>query len=76
MTAPNDVVSLAAEQAAKSFGGNDGMFNGSGFGLAIGRIAGIKGGLDGLIVRAILAGRSDVEVLGGGHYRISPEPRR
>jgi hypothetical protein len=67
----NDLVALAAERAANYFGGNDGVFNAAGFSNALTELANVNGIIDGKIVRVILAGRSDIEVLKGGcHYRL------
>lgn len=67
----NDTVGLAAHQAAKAFGGNEGIFNAAGFGIALMRIAGLSGVMDGYLVRAVLSGRRDIEVLhGGAHFRL------
>jgi hypothetical protein len=71
---PNDVVRLAALQAADDFGGHDGTFNAAGFGQALCRIAGVDSSLDGRIVRALLFGRTDIEPLHGAHYRALPAP--
>lgn len=68
--AMNDLTHLAMERAAGRFGGDDGVFNAAGFGLAFNGLAGVKGGLDGLVVRAMLTGRPDVRVLKGGHYQL------
>jgi hypothetical protein len=57
-------------QAAKAFGGDDGLFNAAGFGVAFMRIADMRGTLDGEVVRVMLCGRRDVEVLDDGHFRI------
>lgn len=67
---PNDLVRLACEQAADRFGSYN-TFNGSNFAAVFAQFAGCEGRLDGRYVRAILAGRSDVEVLpGDSHYRL------
>jgi len=60
------------KQAVADFGNNgDGVFNGAGFSIMFGKLAGVKDALDGRWVNAILRGRSDVEVLSGGsHYRL------
>lgn len=65
-----DPADTPCERAAGRFGGDDGVFNAAGFGLAFNGLAGVKGGLDGLVVRAMLTGRSDVTVLKGGHYQL------
>lgn len=66
-----DVVRLAAEQATKRFDSSDSVFNAAGFGKSLMQIAGLKGVIDGHLVRAILCGRNDIEILkGGAHFRI------
>ena len=71
----NDLVRLAMERAVGAFGGGgDNVFNGAGFSLEMMRLAGLDGVIDGHLVRAILTGRDDVEILGckSGHYRLKP----
>lgn len=67
----NDLVRLAIDRAVRDFGDKgDGLFNAAGFGLRLGQLAGIKGGIDGHVVRAILTGRPDVAPESdGAHYR-------
>lgn len=67
----NDLVRLAMDRAVKAFGDKgDGLFNAAGFGLAIHRLAGVTGGMDGHVVRAVLTGRPDVKPEpDGSHYR-------
>ena len=65
-----DVVRLAAEQAAIQFGGHDGTFNAASFSNRMARISMLKTKVDGLMVRAILCGRSDIEEVGPAHYRV------
>ena len=67
----NDVIRLAAEQSAKRFGGNDGTFNAANFANTMRRIGDVQQTLDGKMVRTILAGRRDVDVLAGNHYRLA-----
>jgi len=65
-----DVVHVAMRRAAANFGGNDGVFNGAGFGTELMKLANLNGGVDGNLVEVILCGRGDVEQLSGGsHYR-------
>lgn len=63
------------EQAARKFGGNDGVFNAACFSNRMMTLAGLSGVMDGMLVRAVLSGRGDVEVLRGGHYRLMPGDR-
>lgn len=47
------------------------MFNSACFGTVFATLAGVSGGIDGKIVRAMLTGRDDIEVLSGGcHFRM------
>jgi len=59
------------DRAVVAFGGRgDGLFNGAGFGHELMGLAGLCGIVDGMLVRAILTGRRDVEIMpGGSHYR-------
>jgi hypothetical protein len=67
----NDFVRRACEDAVTSFGGQDGIFNSAGFGVAFRKLAGVTQTLDGKYVRAILLGRKDVDLLSGGaHFRL------
>lgn len=68
----NDLIHLAAERAVQLFGDKgDGIFNGAGFSKAFTRLADVNGPIDGRVVRAILTGRPDIELLyGGSHYRL------
>ena len=70
----NTLIHLAARQAARDFGANDGTFNLAGFGARMARLAGIRGALDGELCRAVLIGQRGITPLkGGSHYRISYE---
>lgn len=71
----NDAIRLACERAERDFSGNrDGTFNSCGFSQHMMRIAGLQGQIDGLLVRALLTGRPDIQVLpGGSHYRLIDE---
>jgi NAD(P)-dependent dehydrogenase (short-subunit alcohol dehydrogenase family) len=65
----SDVVNLAMRRAVKSFGGNDGVFNGAGFGIQLMKLANLDGVIDGNLVEVILCGREDViQLQGGSHY--------
>jgi hypothetical protein len=46
------------------------MFSAVNFSNAMLRMAGLQGAMDGKLVRAILTGRSDIEVLSDGHYKL------
>jgi hypothetical protein len=67
-----DLVYLAMLNAVRAFGDQgDKIFNGACFSHAFCKLAGVEGPLDGHIVRAILCGRQDAEILSGGsHYRL------
>jgi hypothetical protein len=71
-----DIVHQAMVLACDRFGGfgdQDRIFNAAGFCQAFWQLAGMVGvaGLDGKVVRAILSGRPDCEILSGGaHFKI------
>lgn len=66
----NDLIRLACERASRKFG-DARMFNSACFGTVFATLAGVSGGIDGKIVRAMLTGRDDIEVLSGGcHFRM------
>jgi hypothetical protein len=72
----NDFVGLVIERAVEAFGGKkDGVFNAACFSTALSKMSAVNQTLDGRMVRALLCGRRDVEVLPGGHYRYSPAPK-
>lgn len=59
--AAGDLVKAAIDRAVERFGDRgDGLFNAAGFGVALMELAGLKGVIDGNLVRAILSGRADV----------------
>lgn len=66
-----DVVKTAIDRAVERFGDRgDGLFNAAGFGVALMELAGLKGVIDGTLVRAILSGRADVAMeLDASHFR-------
>lgn len=65
-----DLVRLAINEAIVRFGDEgDGVFNAANFSVAFCDMLGIRGTIDGVVVRGILSGRSDVEALRGSHYR-------
>lgn len=68
----NDLIRLAAERAVEAFAPSDTIFNAAGFSNAFLQLAGVVGtSLDGRVVRAMLAGRPDIEVLPGYvHFRL------
>jgi hypothetical protein len=73
----NDLIRLAMEQAVQENGSRDGEFTSRRFWEAFGPFAGFKpanGGGEGSpkIVRAMLTGRTDVELLLDGKYRLKP----
>lgn len=61
--------------AVKRYGGEDCIFNAANFGLALMEKIGLRGSLDGLIVKAILEGRPDVVMMGGSYYRQVPSTK-
>ena len=63
----DDLVGAAAREAARRFGGDDGMFNAAGFSEAMRTYCAQT--LDGKMVGAILSGRSDITPRGPSHYR-------
>ena len=66
----NDLIYWICEEATKRFGGNDDLFNAAGFSQELCKIAGVRGEIDGRIVRALLTGRPDIMPLQGGHYKL------
>lgn len=68
----NDMLNYAMHRACGLFGGrSDGVFNAACLSHAIVKITGRNQLLDGEIIRFILAGRPDVEVLSGGaHFQM------
>ena len=67
----NDFIGMVIDRAIDRFGGKrDSVFNAAGFSSALREMSGVKQTIDGGMVRAILCGRRDVDVLAGGcHYR-------
>jgi hypothetical protein len=68
----SDLVNYICQRAAFRFGGSDGVFNAAVFSTVWSEITGLKNGLDGLAVRAMLHGRPDVES-NGSHFRLVPK---
>ena len=70
----NDLIRLAASRAVNNFGGSGetkNVFNGAGFSQEFVRMSLTSEQIDGHIVRMMLTGRPDIEVLkGGAHYRL------
>ncbi len=67
----NDLIRLAAERAAVAFAGRAGEFNGAGFSQQFILMSPTSEQIDGHIVRLMLTGRPDIQVLrGGSHYRL------
>lgn len=74
-----DGVAEAMKIAVKDFNGSgkaEDIFNAAGFSSAMMKLAGIRGALDGHVVRAMLKGRNDVEALSGGYYQYIPSKRK
>jgi hypothetical protein len=68
----SDPVRKAMKHAVARFDGSDGTFSAAGFGIALHQLAGLSGGMDGKLVRLLLLGRTDVEMLNGrAHFRMS-----
>jgi hypothetical protein len=69
-----DLVRVAIDRAVERFGDKgDGLFNAAGFSIEFAKLAGIKGVIDGYVVRAILSGRKDVAFeRDDSHYRRVP----
>lgn len=81
-----DNVIIAAQQAVVSYHNNygcqcmdcqsdrtledDNVFTSSGFSKCLMKIAGLNGGIDGALIRAILIGRNDIQEVGKGYYRL------
>lgn len=66
-----DLVHMTMRHAVALFGGRDRIFNGACFAQAFRQTSGVDALLDGRQVMAILCGRRDVEILGGGsHYKL------
>jgi len=67
----SDLIAFAMKQAARDFGGDDGVFNAAGFSDAFTRLSRTKSPLDGRVVEVMLWGRPDVDQLSGGsHYKL------
>ena len=69
----NDLIRLAMERAVRVYDHRGGkkIFNAAGFAGEFAKLAGVSTRVDGLIVRAMLTGRSDVVPLAGGaHYHL------
>lgn len=69
----NDMVHYMALRAVDRFGdeGEKNVFNGACFSQAMIDITGVKVTTDGRVVRALLTGRPDIEIMSGGsHYKL------
>jgi len=69
----NDMIHYIAVRAIQRFGteGEKNVFNGTCFSQAITDVTGVKAETDGRVVRALLTGRSDIEIMSGGsHYKL------
>lgn len=70
----NDMLRYAMEKAVILFGNKgDNIFTNACLSEAITSLAGVKGVLDGHVVRCLLVGRPDVDVLGSCHFRLKEE---
>lgn len=70
---PNDLINFAASQAARDFGSRDGEFTARRFWEAFCRMAEANPtdyAVYDRIVSGMLAGRSDIQHLPGGRYRL------
>ena len=68
----SDLVNFICQRAVRRFGDSgDGLFNAACFSSAWRDVTGLKSGLDGYAVAAMLHGRHDVEPLTGAHYRLA-----
>ena len=73
----NDLIHYAMERAVAIFGDEgDNVFTSASLSDAITELAGTKGVLDGRVIRVLLIGRSDVEILDRCHFRLITEHRR
>jgi len=65
----NDIMHYLAHRATILYGGPaDGKFTAACFCQATADVSGVKCILDGMVVRVLLTGRPDIEVLGNGYY--------
>jgi hypothetical protein len=70
----NDMLRYAMERAVVLFGNEgDGVFTSASLSEAITELAGVNGVIDGHIIRCLLVGRTDVEILGDCHFRLAPK---
>lgn len=69
----NDMLHYAMEKAVEIFGNEgDGVFTSACLSEAITKLAGINGVIHGHIIRCLMVGRTDVEVLSDAHFRLMP----
>jgi len=67
----NDMLHYAMEKAVVLFGNQgDNIFTSACLSEAITKLAGVNGVIDGHIIRCLMVGRTDVEVLGDAHFRL------
>lgn len=66
----NDLVGLAAERAALAFGADYGMFDAACFSAELIRFSQLNTQINYRLVRVILTGREDIEVIDDSHYRL------
>lgn len=67
----NDMLRYAMEKAVTLFGNQgDDIFTSACLSEAITKLAGVQGVIDGHIVRCLMVGRPDVEILDTCHFRL------
>ncbi|MHA2163503.1 MAG: hypothetical protein ACXABF_13865 [Candidatus Thorarchaeota archaeon] len=69
----NDMIHYMALRAIERFGheGEKNVFNAACFSQAMIDVTGVKVVTDGRVVRALLTGRADIEIMSGGsHYKL------
>lgn len=70
----NDMLRYAMEKAVRLFGDNgDNIFTSACLSGAITKLAGVSGVIDGNIIRCLLVGRRDVEILDSCHFKLKEE---
>ena len=67
----NDMLRYAMEKAVRLFGDKgDNIFTSACLSEAITKLAGVNGVIDGHIIRCLMVGRPDVEILDDCHFRL------